>query len=197
MLAVTTDLENTGNNQSMWVEENATSMTPIMSFSMENAVAELHVSSCLATQTRTILSFRFKDFAHPMKLCRRGGKFYITFALKYPPRLTSVSTDLSTDWETRRRVTTIEDGSVAFGFCLGYCLQISNVEVRALLSAKAFNKLKRFGLFDCEDGLDLPRDAELICKEQVCASGRLKLDAKLASLCNTVSLWVARSLHNQ
>ena len=132
----------------------------------------------MASQTQTTFSFRFKDLAHPMKLCRHGGRFHIIFALKHPPRLSSRSTDTFTDWETRTRLTSIGDGSVSFGSCLGYCLQISSAEVHSLLNARLFAKLKKFGLFHCED----PRDAELICKEKVNPNGKAKLETKLAAL---------------
>ena len=191
------DLEDIFNTQSTWVEENTTSMAPILTFSMESAIIELDISKYvvgesvgvletimgMASQTQTTFSFRFKDLAHPMKLCRHGGRFHIIFALKHPPRLSSRSTDTFTDWETRTRLTSIGDGSVSFGSCLGYCLQISSAEVHSLLNARLFAKLKKFGLFHCED----PRDAELICKEKVNPNGKAKLETKLAALVTIAS----------
>ena len=86
---------------------------------MEKAVVELDVSHCVVDdsiaillamtqkQMRYTVSFRFKDLSQPMQLCRYSGKFFIIFALKHPPRLGSVVTNLETGWEDRVRLTDI------------------------------------------------------------------------------------------
>ena len=143
-----------------WVEENPTQVNPILCINMENAVVELDVTHCVQSamgdipyledmmvlaldvmiEKRVILSFRFKDLAHPMVLCRRKGwslytrKFYIMFSLKNPPRLSSIFINRETGWETRTRLTNIGSGASALlsGTCLGYCLEVSGVEIDRL-----------------------------------------------------------------
>ena len=176
---------------------------------MEKAVVELDVSHCVVDdsiaillamtqkQMRYTVSFRFKDLSQPMQLCRYSGKFFIIFALKHPPRLSLV-----TGWEDRVRLTNISsscNGSSSLlglfgsnssdntslipglGSCLGYCLGISEVEVNRMVTAQAFHKLKKMGLFIFEDELDLLHQADLIRKEQVDARRRKNVDTKIAS----------------
>lgn len=179
--------EDAGRDQhSIWVEENPTTgVNPIVIIDLEKALIELDVTHCVGNLlsigklTRYILSFRFKDLAHPMELCRSGGKLSITFALKHPPRLSSIVTNLLTDWEDRTRLT--EMSGITVGSCLGYSLGVSEVEINRMVTAKAFHKLKKMGVFNCKDELDILHQAELICKEKVNVKYKQKLETKIAS----------------
>mmetsp|Transcript_24703 Transcript_24703/g.51684 ORF Transcript_24703/g.51684 Transcript_24703/m.51684 type:complete len:1337 (+) Transcript_24703:117-4127(+) len=186
-----------------WVEENPTKLNPVMFIDMEKGVIELDVTHCVqsalgdtllhllgaAEREKIIISFRFKDLAHPMQLCRfkRGwltaNRFCLCLSLKHPPRLSYIVTNLETDWETRTRLTKIVDSggcALLSGTCLGYCLELSGVEISRL--AKESNKLKKCGLFLCEEGPDLSQQAELIPREQVDYRHRKKLVDKIASV---------------
>ncbi|KAL7542670.1 hypothetical protein ACHAXR_011976, partial [Thalassiosira sp. AJA248-18] len=196
---------------STWVEENPTVLSPILSINMEQAVVELDLSHsvmgsgtgsivcseesialALGVQNRIVLSFRFKDLAHPMELCRhkrsilRKERFYICFALVHPPRLSSIQTNLETEWESRTRLIDIDNGGSSavpgVGSCFGYRLEVSLVEINRMLKAKSFRKLKNMGLFRCEEELDFRQQAEVILTEQVNDRQRRKLDVKIASL---------------
>mmetsp|Transcript_12958 Transcript_12958/g.31573 ORF Transcript_12958/g.31573 Transcript_12958/m.31573 type:complete len:471 (-) Transcript_12958:1390-2802(-) len=186
-----------------WVEENPTQSSPIMIIDTEKGVIELDVThvggvevyDTFATllgieQKRKTISFRFKDLAHPVELCRCRDKFFgrehffIIFALKHSPRLTSIDINLQTDWEDRTRLTEISNGDSCIpglGSCLGYRLGVSEVEINRMLNAKAFKKLKKMGIFQCEDELDLLHQTEHAIVEKVKVHLRLKLDMKIAS----------------
>ena len=189
-------LEDVGREkQNIWVEENpTTNMNPIVIINTEKALIELDVTYCVSSemenllsliagmtqQKRYILSFRFKDLAHPMELCRSGRELSITFALKHPPRLSSIITNLQTDWEDQIRLTEMS-GIIGLGSCLGYALEVSEVETNRMVTAKAFQKLKKMGVFRCRDEFDLLHQAEVISKEKVNVNHKQKLESKIAA----------------
>lgn len=166
-----------------WLQEGeeVTTMNPIMNINLEEAVVELDISHCVNTvrhdpltiilegllgkETRTLISFRFKDITEPMKLCCYQDTYFLLFELRHPPRLTLVSID-QTGFERNERLTALDELS-GLGSCLGYRLEVSRVEINRLTSTKAFRKLKKIGLFHSDDEFDLLENAEDVHMERV------------------------------
>lgn len=183
------------NAPNTWLHErsNATKFNPIMKIDVQRAVVELDVSHCVGKNpmdsffdliaevicgTRTLVSFRFKDLVHPIKLCHnRRGSHFLIFELQHPPRLTSVTINPTTGYETSTRLTTIQ-GLPELGSCLGYQLEIEEVEVNRLISTQAFRKLKKMGLYD--DEFDVVGHAEAVHIEQL-PKKKLELNTYIAS----------------
>jgi len=172
--SIACDLPNT------WIQEgkDTSNVKPIMKIDVRNAVVELDVTHCVNdpldsltllvmtmmarsfTEKRTIISFRFKDLTHPMKLCHNNGRYYLLFELRHPPRLAFVTINTETDFETRCRLTGLDE-LPELGNCLGYRLETDKVEIQRLMEAQAFEKLKRMGLCNYEFDLFESEDVQL------------------------------------
>ena len=183
------DLPMAGNT---WVLSDRTGVSPIINVDVRRAVVELEVARDIDTWTtgidsRTVMSFRFKDLVSPIKLCLEKksdctSSYCLVFSLKHPPRLTTVSTNMITDWESSCRQTRVE-GIQNVGECLGYNLAVSKAELDRLMSKKStFHKLKKFGLFDDELSIDTLREAETIQAEPLDAGRRSEFDAQVANV---------------
>ncbi|CAB9515626.1 RNA-dependent RNA polymerase 1 [Seminavis robusta] len=204
----------------LWVEEEKnTQVNPIVSFDFMKSVVELDMTHCEATDPsidpsfgillatmlsslkrdeKKFASFRFKDLAHPMELCRCDqDQYYLIFSLKHPPRLCSTWTETN-GWEKRERHTSIAGlGEEAFGSCLGYKLRISSTEMnRLLLNRKGVEKLHNFGIL--RDGVDSMQQAEAFQVELANETQRIAFNGLLESMGNSkVGLLVRSILDNQ
>jgi hypothetical protein len=129
-------------------------------------------------ETKTLISFRFKDLTLPMKLCTDGSKYFLMFELRHPPRLTSLTIDARTGFETSTRLTELSE-LPNLGSCLGYRIEVEEVEINRLLTAEAFKKMKKMGL--CDDEFDLIEHAEDIHMKRVIPSNAHELNKFVAS----------------
>lgn len=170
-----------------WVLSESTGLSPIINVDVRRAVVELEVAHSIdelivGSDSRTVMSFRFKDLVNPIKLCSNFGSSYcLVFSLKHPPRLTTISTNMMTGWESSCRLTRVE-GVQNVGECLGYNLTVSEAELERLMTKKSiFHKLKNFGLFDEDLSIDV-QEAETIQVEPLDAGMRSKFDAQVAKV---------------
>ena len=180
------DLARSTPNTWLQVSHNNT-FNPIINIDIQKAVVELDISHCVAEtplfdnqlellfrllmrppiKTKTVVSFRFKDLAHAIKLCCSEGKYYLLFEIRHPPRLTFVTVD-EAYFETSYRLTALNE-LPELGSCMGYSLEVDKVEIARLTNTRAFGKLKKMGL--CDDEFDLIEHAEKVCMEQVPRTG--------------------------
>jgi hypothetical protein len=136
------------------------------------------VLSGSVSETKTLISFRFKDLTHPMKLCTDGSKYFLMFELRHPPRLTFLTINASTGFETSTRLTELSE-LPNLGSCLGYRIEVEEVEINRLLSAEAFKKMKKMGL--CDDEFDLIEHAEDLHMNRVIPNNAQELNKFVAS----------------
>lgn len=147
---------------------NVSSLSPIMNIDIQRAVVELDITHCMKknptymfselttnviseifSEGRTLISFRFKDFRHPIMLAQNNGSYFLHFELRHHPRVSTVTVNPQTGFESNERLTFLTE-IPSLGSYLGYQLEVEKVEIDRLISAQVFEKLKKMGLYDDE-----------------------------------------------
>lgn len=198
------------NDPNIWYDDTVTRVNPIVTINLQSSIVELDVSNSPSERSqiftpasisnvlgdifesdlddddfggRVVASFRFKDLAQPMDICKgEDDSSYIIFILKQPPRIQRTSLHMLTDWETRTRLTNINGvADDALGNCLGYKLKVTNAEIfRLVYNTQTFSKLQKFGVFQSD--FNSLQQAEPFQIQVIPTEKRKDLESKLSKL---------------